>query len=116
MEVNIMCCKFRDVLIFLAGAEFFHTLAHIMMPYFVNFPMDMNFVVMTTTMNNYAIVINAVLTVFLLWWAGRVCKCACKCVCKNDGECKCVCNEEMKVEPVKAPKKAPMKPSKKVKK
>ena len=54
--------------------------------------------------------------ILLLWWAGRVCKCACKCVCKNDGECKCVCNEEMKVEPVKAPKKAPMKPSKKVKK
>ena len=97
-----MCCKFRDVLIFLAGAEFFHTLAHIMIPYFVSFPMDMNFVVITSTMNNYAIVINAAITVSLLWWAGRVRK----------NECKCVCNEEMKAEP----KKTPMKPSKKVSK
>jgi hypothetical protein len=102
MEVNIMCYKFRDVLVFLAGAEFFHTLAHIMMPYFVNFPMDMDVVVMTSTMNNYAIVINAAITVFLLWWAGRVRKC----------ECKCVCDEKMMAEA----KKAPMKPSKKVSK
>lgn len=102
MEVNIMCYKFRDVLVFLAGAEFFHTLVHIMWPYFVSYPIDMNFVVVTSTMNNYAIVINAAITVFLLWWAGRVRKC----------ECKCVCTEEMKTEA----KKMPMKPSKKVSK
>lgn len=62
----------RDVLIFLAGAEFFHTISHIVMPYFVSLPMDMKFMVMTATMNNYAIVINAVITILLLWWARRL--------------------------------------------
>lgn len=62
----------RDVVIFLAGAEFFHTIGHIVMPYFINFPIEMSFVVFTATMNNYAIIGNAVVTVLLLWWAKRL--------------------------------------------
>lgn len=62
----------RDVVIFLAGAEFFHTISHIIMPHFFNFPIDVKFMVMTAAMNNYAIGINAVITVLLLWWACRL--------------------------------------------
>lgn len=59
----------RDVVIFLAAAEFFHTLGHVVMSYVVNFPLDVKFMVMTSTMNNYAIGVNAIITVLLLWWA-----------------------------------------------
>jgi hypothetical protein len=62
----------RDVVIFLAGAEFFHTISHIVMPYFISLPIDMKFMVMTSTMNNYAIGVNAVITILLLWWAWRL--------------------------------------------
>lgn len=64
--------KLRDVVIFLAGAEFFHTLSHIILPYFVALPLNMNFMMFTPSLNTWAIVINALITIALLWWASRI--------------------------------------------
>lgn len=64
--------KLRDVVIFFAGAVFFHTLSHIMLPYFVRLPMDMGFMMFTPTLNIWAIVTSAILTIILLWWASRL--------------------------------------------
>jgi hypothetical protein len=62
----------RDIVIFLAGAEFFHTIFRIVMPHVINFPIVLPFVVVTETMNNYAIGVNAVITILLLWYARRL--------------------------------------------
>lgn len=64
--------KLRDVIVFFAGAEFFHTISHIILPYFITLPIDMKFIVFTTTINILAIIINAVITIALLWWAYRL--------------------------------------------
>lgn len=64
--------KLRDVLIFLAGAEFFNTLTNIMLPYLINLPMHMNFMTMTSAINTWEIYINAAITIALLWWASRI--------------------------------------------
>lgn len=64
--------KLRDVVIFFAGAEFFHTISHIILPYFITLPIDMKFIVFTSTINIWAVVINAIITIALLWWASRL--------------------------------------------
>lgn len=61
--------KLRDIVIFFAGAEFFHTISHIILPYFISLPIDMKFMVLTSTINVLAVIINAVITIALLWWA-----------------------------------------------
>lgn len=63
---------FRDLIIFLAGAEFFHTLIHIFLYYFISLPLDLNFMVLTSRLNNLAIIINAVFTIGLIWWAKQL--------------------------------------------
>lgn len=65
-------CKLRDIVIFTAGAEFFHTLSHIILPFFITLPIDMHWMVFTSKMNFGAIGINALLTIALLWWAHRL--------------------------------------------
>lgn len=64
--------KLREVVIFVAGAEFFHTLSHVILPYFVSLPINMKFMILTPTINVWAIIINTVITVALLWWASRL--------------------------------------------
>lgn len=64
--------KLRDVVVFLAGAEFFHTLSHIILPYFITLPLNMNIMMFTSSLNTGAIVINALITIVLLWWASRI--------------------------------------------
>ena len=65
-------CSLRDVVIFFAGAEFFHTISHIVLPYFLTLPLDMKFMQLTVTVNYWAIAINAVITLALLWWAHKL--------------------------------------------
>lgn len=65
-------CKLRDVVIFAAGAEFFHTLSHIILPYLVTLPVNMKFITLTPSLNMFAIIINAIITIALLWWARRL--------------------------------------------
>ena len=62
----------RDIVIFIAGAEFFHTLSHIILPYFITLPINMKFLTLTPTINVVVIVINAIVTLLLLWWAHRL--------------------------------------------
>lgn len=80
-------CGLRDFVVFLAGAEFFHTLSHVLLPYFMTLPVDMKVTALTAEMNMWAIFINGIITLLLLWWAhrlGRQCGCACMCgACKH---------------------------------
>lgn len=64
--------KLRDVVIFLAGAQFFHTISHVLLPFFGLLPLNMKFMVLTSTVNVWAIVINGVITLLLLWWATKL--------------------------------------------
>lgn len=62
----------RDVLIFVAGCTFFHTLEHIMLPYFVDLPWDLKFMTLTQVGNYWIIAGSALVTILLLWWASRL--------------------------------------------
>lgn len=62
----------RDVILFLAGIEFFHTISHIFIIYFLKLPLDMKFMVLTPTINWITIIANAIITVLLLWLAYRM--------------------------------------------
>lgn len=65
-------CSLRDVVVFFAGAEFFHTLSHIILPYLVKLPIDVAGVDFTPAYNYWAIGINGVITLLLLFWASRL--------------------------------------------
>lgn len=64
--------KLRDVIVFLAGAEFFHTLSHIILPFFITLPIHTTIIEITNTVNYVAILINAIITLLLLWWAKKL--------------------------------------------
>lgn len=64
--------KLRDVVVFLAGAEFFHAISHIILPYFIALPIHTNIIEVTSTVNYVAIFINAIITLLLLWWASKL--------------------------------------------
>jgi hypothetical protein len=66
--------KLRDVIIFLAGAEFFHTLSHIILPFFITLPVHTPIIEVTNSVNYAAISINAIITLLLLWWAKKLSK------------------------------------------
>jgi hypothetical protein len=68
-----MCqCSLRDYVLFFAGAQFFHTLSHIIMPYFISLPLNMGFMTVTPMINLIAIGVNAVITIALLYWAKTI--------------------------------------------
>jgi hypothetical protein len=64
----------KNILIFLAGAEFFHTFVHVMLAYVNRFPIDMKLTVLTSSLNIWGIIINGLITIGLLWWASRLSK------------------------------------------
>lgn len=68
---GVFMFSLKNVLIFLAGAEFFHTLSHILLPFFVKLPIETNVITLTPTLNYWAIIINATITLVLLWWAKK---------------------------------------------
>ncbi len=65
-------CKLRDIVIFVAGAEFFHTLSHIALPYIVPMPLHVFNMVLTYDTNMWIIGINTIITIALLWWASKI--------------------------------------------
>jgi hypothetical protein len=65
-------CKLRDLIIFLAGAQFFHTISHILLPFLITLPLDMRVITITSTVNLWIIIINALITILLLWWACKL--------------------------------------------
>lgn len=66
-----MCSK-RDIIVFFAGAQAFHTLSHILLGLFVTLPMQLSFMTLTPLLNFWAILINAGVTAVLLWWASTL--------------------------------------------
>jgi len=64
--------SWRDLIVFLAGAEFFHTIAHIILPHIVIFPLHFKHIIFTKDLNALAIVVNGVITLLLLWWAYNI--------------------------------------------
>lgn len=60
----------RDIILFFAGFEFFHTLAHCYFVFLV--PIDLKYIMLTPSLNAWAIAINALITLALLWWARRL--------------------------------------------
>lgn len=66
------CCCLRDIVLFLAGAEFFHTIAHYMLPFIVTFPLNIHVIELTENMNMGATFVNGVITILLLYWAYKL--------------------------------------------
>lgn len=60
----------RDIVLFFAGFEFFHTLAHCFFIFIV--PLDLKYIYLTPTLNTWAIIINALITLALLWWVKKL--------------------------------------------
>ncbi len=63
-----MCSK-RDIVLFLAGAQTFHTLSHLIMSFTHTLPIHVFSFVFTPRLNIVAIIFNGILTGVLLWWA-----------------------------------------------
>lgn len=59
----------RDIIFFLAGAEAFHTVSHIAMNYLGILPIKCCGITWTKRLNTLSIIINALITIALLWWA-----------------------------------------------
>lgn len=59
----------REILIFLAGAEAFHTLSHLIIAWSGTLPIKFFGVTWDKQSNLYGIIINAVITAGLLWLA-----------------------------------------------
>lgn len=66
-----MCSK-RDVVLFFAGAEAFHTLSHIVLKFMDVLPIQFLSINFTQQLNMVAIIINAIITAGLLWWASKL--------------------------------------------
>ena len=62
----------KNVVIFCAGAQAFHTLSHIVIKYAGMLPVKIFSIALTQQLNMWAIVINAVITLVLLWWAAQL--------------------------------------------
>lgn len=67
-----MMISLRDVIIFLAGAQAFHTISHIAIGYLHILPIKIFGINWTQQLNLFAIIINAVITILLLWWVSKL--------------------------------------------
>lgn len=65
-------CTLRDTVVFLAGAEAMHTLSHVMMHFYMTFPLQVGHWMVSSNMNNWGMIVNGVITVLLLFWAHRL--------------------------------------------
>lgn len=72
--------KSRDVVMFIAGAFFLHTVSHIIFPYIVTLPIDFNLAVLTPDfqiawtpmLNMVVVIVSAIITIALVWWGSRL--------------------------------------------
>lgn len=62
----------KEIIIFLAGAEAFHTLSHIAINLSGALPIHWFFITWDQQLNITAIIINAVVTLLLLWWSSKL--------------------------------------------
>ena len=65
-------CTTREIVIFLAGAEAFHTLSHVMIGFSGTLPINFFFITWNQQLNLVGIIINGLITAGLLWWAYRL--------------------------------------------
>jgi len=63
-----MCSK-RDIIIFLAGAQAFHLLSHVLFMVSGILPIKIFGFTLTRENNTIITVINIIITVGLIWWA-----------------------------------------------
>ena len=66
--------QLRDIVLILAGAEAFHTLSHMWLGTSGVLPLQVKMPHMTVTarLNIAAVIVNALVTVGLFWWALRL--------------------------------------------
>jgi hypothetical protein len=62
----------RDIIIFLAGAQAFHTLSHMLLGVSGSLPLRFFSITLGQNLNLIAIIINALATIGLLLWASRL--------------------------------------------
>lgn len=62
----------KDFIIFFAGVEAFHTISHIIVAATGVLPLQFTFITWTQQLNIIAIIVNAIITGGLLWWASRL--------------------------------------------
>ncbi len=62
----------KEIVIFFAGVEAFHTLSHIMLSYFHVLPIQFFSLTWTSQLNIVAIITNAIITAALLWWSTKL--------------------------------------------
>jgi len=62
----------REVVIFFAGVEAFHTFSHLILGVSGQLPIRVFGFTLTAGRNAWAVVANAAITAALLWWAGRL--------------------------------------------
>ncbi len=62
----------REVIIFFAGVEAFHTLSHLAMAVSGTLPVRFFGFTVSAGLNAWAIVVNAAITAALVWWASRL--------------------------------------------
>ena len=61
----------REIVIFFAGFESFHTLSHLALSASGQLPMRVFGFTVSAGRNAWAIAVNAAITAALLWWAGN---------------------------------------------
>jgi hypothetical protein len=62
----------KDLIIFFAGVEAFHTLSHLMIAVSGTLPIQFFFITWTQPLNIIGIIVNGLVTIGLLWWASRL--------------------------------------------
>ncbi len=62
----------RDIVIFFAGAQVFHTITHFMLGISGILPARFFSILVTPQLNFFAIIINAVIALALIIWASRM--------------------------------------------
>lgn len=62
----------KEILIFLTGAQTFHTLIHIIMSFSGTLPINFFFINWSFQLNLIGIIINALVTMALFWWVSKL--------------------------------------------
>ena len=62
----------KEIVIFLAGGQAFHTLSHILICFTHILPTKVWGITWDKKLNLFAIVLNAVITAAFVWWANKL--------------------------------------------